>query len=116
MQRMLLALAATAVVSLGLVALPPGRGLIDRVVFPDEATLREGLDEITVLVQDTAAIAGTATNSQLTFSADHSLEPIENADPDQIDELSNNYSFSDHSNKARYPGFDDCDHAFECLR
>jgi len=110
-QRILIAFIATTVLSLGLVGLPAGRGLIDRVFFPDEATLREGLDETIALVQGTADVASAASDSQLSFTADHRLEPIGNADPDQIDELSNNYSFSDHSHKARYPGFDDCDHA-----
>ena len=92
-----------------LVALPPGRALIDRVLFSDDAALSEGLTETIALVHDTAAVAAASSDTHLEFDADHRLQESKNADPDEIDELHNNHSFADHSNSARNPGYNDCD-------
>lgn len=88
--------------------LTPGRALVDRALFPDEASLEEGLNQSIALVHDTADVA-TDAHPELVFAADARHGASENADPAQAGELSNNYALSDHSNQARYPGYNDCD-------
>lgn len=67
----------------------------------DEPTLSVGLRQTMQFVDSTAAAVAPGHTSY--------PETDYNADINQIDELSNNHSFADHSNQARYPGFNDCD-------
>lgn len=63
-------------------------------------TLSEGLQQTIDLIDATAT--KVAPNGQVSAAAD-------NPEIEVADELSNNYSLVDHSNRIRYPGYNDCD-------
>lgn len=98
--------AGAAVVGLLVVALllilagPAVSAQIDTMVSdPDEMTLRVGIERTMAVVTATALVV-----------PDVRFVPARNnADPQQADQLHNNYSLFDHSNSDQFPGYNDCD-------